>query len=208
MDTISVVDQGTGFEIHVDPHVVAETLHRAGWTVLPPVTAEEALSLMGVAEILGERTEVVEGWHGHTQKSWMGADQSRSLVPEPVTDRHGRHRTGDHATSVAGARSVAFRAGSQLHRLLHGYAMAASADIYGGPNRGWTDEHVAEFTGLLRSCFWKRCGELRADGLIETIPGPGPDGVLTCPGSAGVPRIVCRITEAGTARLARLDAAT
>lgn len=42
----TIVDVPTGFEVHVDPKIVAEALARAGWTVWPPVSAEEALAIM------------------------------------------------------------------------------------------------------------------------------------------------------------------
>lgn len=198
MNTISVsVNSGSG-TIDVRPEAAAKALSDAGWTVYPPVIAEEALFLMDGS------VPIAEGWRtGH----WRDADQPHMLVPEPIGDRvWGRHRTGDHATSVAGAHAVAFRAGSQSHRLLAGYEAAGNTKHIGGDDYGFTDEEAAEWAGLLRSCYWKRCGELRQDGLIEVIPQPSPDGVLTRIGSAGSPRIVCRITDEGRARLARLSA--
>lgn len=236
MTDLTIVDQGTGFEIHVDPVVVAEALHKAGWTVHPPVTAEEALALamqpyrnhplrglrvtpemlddFAVPDALMTEAEasaaldqdrtgahtgrpIVEGWQGHTQRSWRGADQSQTLVPEPV-DHPGRHRTGDHATSVVGARDVAFRAGTQLHRLLSMYEIHAAS--------GLTDEEAGGRADLLRSCYWKRCGELRQDGFIEVQRHPGGEP-RTRAGSAGSARIVCSITDDGTAYLARLTPA-
>lgn len=74
---------------------------------------------------------------------------------------------------------MAFRAGSQKAKLL---AVYASGD--------YTDERAAEAAGLLRSCYWKRCGELREDGLIV-------DTGRTETGDAGVARIVSTITERG-----------
>lgn len=95
----------------------------------------------------------------------------------------GRTRRDDHATSRAGAQSVAFRAGTQKAALLRAYEDVDQV--------GMTDEDAATRAGLsIRSCYWKRCGELRAAGLIEETGE-------TSPGEAGVPRIVCRITTLG-----------
>lgn len=97
----------------------------------------------------------------------------------------GRVRRGDLPTSRAGARAVAPRAGSQKALLLDAYAEAGA--------RGLTDEEAAAAAHLpLRSCWWKRCGELRQGGFIT----PTGDERL---GEAGSPRIVCRITKEGSA---------
>lgn len=102
--------------------------------------------------------------------------------PEP---REGRARHTDPATSHDGARSVTVRAGSHKARLLTRY-------FYAGET-GLTDDDAAVRSGLERSCFWKRCGELREDGLIidtgRTRPGP----------LHGEARMVCVITDAGRA---------
>lgn len=72
----------------------------------------------------------------------------------------GRHRYPDWSTSIAGAKSVAYRAGSQKAMLLAAYQNAY-------PN-GLTDDEAAVAAGLpLTSCYWKRCGELRNDGKIS-----------------------------------------
>lgn len=74
----------------------------------------------------------------------------------------GRTRTGDYATSNTGAQDVSYRAGSQKALLISAYANAYATGY--GP---LTDEQAAEWAVLpARACFWKRCGELRADGLI------------------------------------------
>ena len=103
------------------------------------------------------------------------------LVSEEPDDRRGRHRKDDWDTSVAGAAAVAYRAGTQKARLLAAYR---------NHPRGLTDEEAAREVGLQLTCYWKRCGELRQDGMIE------PTGE-TRPGEAHVARIVCAITEAG-----------
>lgn len=96
--------------------------------------------------------------------------------------RKGSVRNPDHETSVEGARSVWPRAGSQKARLLAAY--------YYYMVEGLTDEEAATYAGLLKACYWKRCGELRQDGFIE-------ESDKTRPGEAGVPRIVCYLTPKG-----------
>jgi hypothetical protein len=87
----------------------------------------------------------------------------------------GRTRTPDHETSEEGARSIAYRAGSQKARLLDAYTVGEC-----------TDEEAAGWAGLLGACYWKRCNELRQDGKII------PTGE-TRTGRAGVQRMVCRL---------------
>lgn len=102
-----------------------------------------------------------------------------------------RVRRDDRATSVGGAVAASYRAGTQKARLLDAYYWAGSA--------GLTDEEAAVSAGLsLTTCYWKRCGELRAHGLVEETG-------LTREGSAGVARIVSVITDAGRA-VARKEA--
>lgn len=104
---------------------------------------------------------------------------------QPVDAASGRTRRNDYATSQAGARSVSFRAGSQKARLL-------AAFVEAGPS-GLSDDEAARRAGLTpTSCYWKRCGELRAVGLIR-FSGEERQG------SAGVERMVSTITAAGDA---------
>ena len=104
------------------------------------------------------------------------------LVPKRV-------RRTDPATSAEGAKAVSVRAGSQKAKLLRAYAEADTDGV------ALTDEDAAARAELpVRSCFWKRCGELREAGLIE-FTGE------TRMASAGVNRNLSRITEAGRAAL-------
>lgn len=102
-------------------------------------------------------------------------------------------RNNDHATSVEGAASVAERAPTQRMRLL---AVYAQADPTAFPTAydGLTDEEAATVGGLLGSCYWKRCGELRHLQLIEYTGE-------TRTGKAGISRKISRITERGRAAL-------
>jgi hypothetical protein len=102
-----------------------------------------------------------------------------------IDEHRGRTRNPDHSTSVEGAASVKYRAGSQKDRLLAVYRAQWPF--------GFTDEEAAEQAGLLNSCYWKRCNELRQDGMI--IPAVVATGEpYTRKGKAGVSRIVCTST--------------
>lgn len=86
----------------------------------------------------------------------MQSEQGTMFDPEY---RNGRHRNPDWVTSIAGARSVQYRAGTQKAKLLDAYRDAYPA--------GLTDDEAAVRAGLpLTSCYWKRCGELRQDESI------------------------------------------
>lgn len=93
-----------------------------------------------------------------------------------------RTRTGDYETSNEGAIKVAHRATAQARALL---TMFDVNHVH-----GLTDEQAADAANLLQSCYWKRCGELRAQGLIEY-------NGETRVGLAGVRRRVSVITERG-----------
>lgn len=85
-----------------------------------------------------------------------------SSEPTLFDPRPGRTRRDDWVTSIAGAESVAYRAGSQKARLL-----AAYEEYYPMP---LTDDEAARHAGLpITSCYWKRCGELRQDGAIVVV---------------------------------------
>ena len=96
--------------------------------------------------------------------------------------RKGRHRVSDWTTSVEGANSVAYRAGSQKDLLLKAFKAAYPA--------GLTDEEAAIASGIsLTSEYSKRCGELRQDRFISGLMGSNGT-VSTRLGSSGVHRIV------------------
>ena len=100
-------------------------------------------------------------------------------------------RSSDPSTSKAGARSVKLRAGTQKHRLLKAYTMAT---------HGLTDQDAAYMADLLSVGYWKRCSDLRNDGLIE--PMRHADGSLvTRPSRDGEAVMVCCITDLGMATL-------
>lgn len=100
-------------------------------------------------------------------------------------------RRTDPATSDAAADSVRnrLRWGSQRQRLL-----AVFCD-----HPDLTDEEAGRATGLYaaRSCYWKRCGELRDLGLIA-------DTGATRPSSCGHEIIVSQITPKGVNVMAEL----
>lgn len=96
--------------------------------------------------------------------------------------RNGRHRNPDWTSSIMGAQNVAYRAGTQKAKLLDAYQQAY-------PD-GLTDEEAAERSGVnMRSCWWRRCTELREDGTIAPVIEAGKEA--TRAGSSGVQRIVC-----------------
>ena len=104
--------------------------------------------------------------------------QSEDLTMFDPEYRNGRHRHPDWVTSVQGAASVAYRAGSQKAKLLDAYKASYP--------EGLTDDEAAIKAGLpLTSCYWKRCGELRQDNAI-THKGEQRTSQVT-----GETRIVC-----------------
>lgn len=104
--------------------------------------------------------------------------------------REGRHRRNDHVTSVEGANSVAYRAGSQKARLLEAFRAAWPDSL--------TDEEAAKRANLsLSSEYSKRCGELRQDGHIRQVLDSEGNPVTRI-GSSGVSRIVSDWQESPT----------
>ena len=99
----------------------------------------------------------------------------------------GRHRIPDHSTSIAGAKDVAFRAGSQKAKLLRAFARLHAAD----PAAGYTNDEAQVAAGLsARSCYWHRVTELVASELVEETGE-------TRPGESGSAQKVRRITDKG-----------
>lgn len=97
-------------------------------------------------------------------------------------------RSADPITSRQGARDVLPRRDSQQGQLLAVYRNQP----------GLTDEEAGQLSGLAQKpkcCYWKRCSELRAKGLIE-------DTGDTRFSSAGSAMRVCRITQRGAELLA------
>lgn len=97
-------------------------------------------------------------------------------------------RNTDPVTSALGASDVKPRRQTQAMQLLAEYAH----------RDGLTDEEAGLFSGLLsrpKCCYWKRCSELRAKGLIV------PTGVTRL-SSAGSAMQVCAITAEGRKALA------
>jgi len=97
-------------------------------------------------------------------------------------------RSADPVTSRQGARDVLPRRDSQQGQLLAVYRNQA----------GLTDEEAGIKSGLAQKpkcCYWKRCSELRAKGLIE-------DTGDTRLSSAGSAMRVCRLSAKGAELLA------
>jgi hypothetical protein len=89
-----------------------------------------------------------------------------------------RQRTNDHQSSSEGARAVSAKAPSLRMRLFSEFAAARD---------GLTDEEAAERAGVLDTCYWKRCNELRQDGWIRATN-------RTRKGRKNVSRIVSVVT--------------
>jgi hypothetical protein len=68
-------------------------------------------------------------------------------------------RTPDHDTSIEGAATAELTKESVQLKLL--------AAWYRAGEKGFTDEECAEAAGLTDACYWKRAGELRAQGKIQ-----------------------------------------
>lgn len=68
-------------------------------------------------------------------------------------------RRFDYDSSVAGERKVEESSHTVRRKLRAAYQRAGTA--------GLTDEQAAFNAGVLDTCYWKRCGELRHDGVIE-----------------------------------------
>lgn len=94
-------------------------------------------------------------------------------------------RSSDPHTSHAAAK-MPFRRLSQRHILLVIYERHA-AD-------GLTDEEAAIEAGIWRGCPWKRCSELREQGMIFPLG-------ITRTSTMGAEQQVCRITTLGRATL-------
>lgn len=125
---------------------------------------------------------------------------SRRPHPNPVSPAlsnpnpmRGRVRKDDLPTSRAGAAKAALHAGSQKAKLLAVYARSED---------GLTDEQAAELAVVnMRSCWWKRCNELRQLGFIQPVTD-ARGRLLTRTSSAQVQRMVCFITPLGREALA------
>jgi hypothetical protein len=90
-----------------------------------------------------------------------------------------RARIDGEATSAEGAVNVSNRAPSQRMALLEAFLAHPE---------GLTDEEAATEAGLLKACYWKRCGELRRLGYITHTDRHRR-------GAAGVSRRVSTINE-------------
>lgn len=100
-------------------------------------------------------------------------------------------RPHGHATERAGADAVAPVRMTQAMRLLLTYVDA---------DKGRTDDEAAALCGMETSnSYTKRCSDLRNLNYIASKTVAGIE--LTRPGSAGVRRIICWITDEGRAWL-------
>jgi hypothetical protein len=118
----------------------------------------------------------------HIRKNVYTGDQAPPNKGDIMFDDLPLFRSADPITSVLGAGEVKPRRRSQAMLLLAEYLQG-----------GMTDEEAGMASGLAlkpKCCYWKRCSELRAMGLII------PTGETRL-SSAGSAMQVCEITEEG-----------
>lgn len=109
-------------------------------------------------------------------------------------------RSTDPSTSQEAGESVDQREGPTLtvERGTHRFLLLVS--YFRGPDSGLTDRQAAWIAGISYPgiCWWKRCSELRQGGFIE------PTGETWVDTTTGRPVRLCRITDAGRARIMEL----
>jgi hypothetical protein len=118
----------------------------------------------------------------HIRKNVYTGDQAPPNKGDIMFDDLPLFRSADPITSVLGAGEVKPRRRSQAMLLLAEYLQG-----------GMTDEEAGMASGLAlkpKCCYWKRCSELRAMGLII----PTGETRLSTAGSA---MQVCEITQEG-----------
>ena len=119
-----------------------------------------------------------------------GLESSSVVHVAPVAPTRLARKT-DPSTSKAGARSVSYRAGTQKARLLLAHYAAS---------RPLTDAEAAQNAELLTKpgcCWWHRCSDLRADGMLEVV-GEGTSPIT------GEAAMLSTLTERGLAAAERL----
>jgi hypothetical protein len=112
----------------------------------------------------------------------VGHAATPTQAPAPPYEPRTHARATDPDTSVAGARDVKVRAGTQMARLLAAYADFGTD--------GCTDHQASLRAGLSHTGYWKRCADLRDAGLIE-------DTGARVMGHQGSHVMTCRITDKG-----------
>jgi hypothetical protein len=116
---------------------------------------------------------------------------------DPITHA----RSTDPVTSKVAARRSAMRAGTHKARLLESYFDAQPAPAVGMEScPGLTDLEAAAAADLLSVGYWKRCSDLRNDGLIEPMLHASGANVIRYTEN-GDANMVCRITDMGMATL-------
>lgn len=99
---------------------------------------------------------------------------------------------GTSQVTPADQQGISVRQDSQRGQILLAYLAAGEA--------GLTDEQAAADAKVpAKSCYWKRCGELRQAGLIEPLTAGDEDTPVRVEGSSGILRTVCVITPEGRA---------
>jgi hypothetical protein len=77
-----------------------------------------------------------------------------------MTDQFvGTRSNAEYDTSVEADIGIALSAPNMRARLLEAYVATGES--------GLTDDEAAQMAGVLDTCYWKRCNELRQLGLIK-----------------------------------------
>jgi hypothetical protein len=115
------------------------------------------------------------------------------VTSQPVNVTPMRKRTpGTQVAPTAENALTSVTADSQRGRLLLAYLEVSDL--------GLTDDQAARMAGIgEKSCWWKRCGELRRAGLIEPMVAGDDDTPVMREGESGMLRTVSVITPEGRA---------
>jgi hypothetical protein len=120
--------------------------------------------------------------------AWDCGGCGHCLACAVVRDTPAEHlaRTTDPSTSARSAQRAALRSGSQKAALLAAYSNG----------RAIADQVAAERAGLAHTrSWWKRCSDLRSDGLIAQVGTTEVRGEIV---------MCCEITPRGVAALDKL----
>lgn len=141
----------------------------------------------GIGSAIGRATPTIE----QSVAQVMAAGYHVTTQPVNVVPMRKRE-PGTSVSPTADSALLIVRSGSQRARILLAY-MAAGEE-------GLTDDQAARAAGISdKSCWWKRCSELRQSGLTTPIVAGDDDIPVMREGESGVLRTVCVITPEGQA---------
>jgi hypothetical protein len=112
---------------------------------------------------------------------WCNAPKIQDTRPKVMS------RRSDPSTSKRAAQKAKYRTGTHKDLLLR---------AYGRNPAGLTDEEAGDEAGMpYHAAAWKRCADLRNDGMIAPLDG------VERPGRSGSAMRVCALTDLGFATL-------